>query len=113
MGSTAFKAAGTGDPRPAGSIPVHLRHTRTCGAAQVVLAAPAVVVVASTLVSGGAVVVAAAAVVGDPGAVVVVVVAALVAISANACSRAAKRRGIDGARGRDAERQSGTASGHR
>jgi hypothetical protein len=26
VGSTAFKAAGTGDPRPAGSIPVHLRH---------------------------------------------------------------------------------------
>ena len=25
VGSTAFKAAGTGDPRPAGSIPVHLR----------------------------------------------------------------------------------------
>ena len=27
MGSTAFKAAGTSDPRPAGSIPVHLRQT--------------------------------------------------------------------------------------
>jgi hypothetical protein len=27
VGPTAFKAAGTGDPRPAGSIPVHLRHT--------------------------------------------------------------------------------------
>ena len=26
VGSTAFKAAGTGAPRPAGSIPVHLRH---------------------------------------------------------------------------------------
>ena len=26
MGSAAFKAVGTGDPRPAGSIPVHLRH---------------------------------------------------------------------------------------
>jgi hypothetical protein len=25
VGSTAFKAAGTGDPRSAGSIPVHLR----------------------------------------------------------------------------------------
>ncbi len=25
VGSTAFKAAGTGAPRPAGSIPVHLR----------------------------------------------------------------------------------------
>lgn len=25
MGSPAFKAGGTGDPRPAGSIPVHLR----------------------------------------------------------------------------------------
>ena len=25
VGSTAFKAAGTGEPRPAGSIPVHLR----------------------------------------------------------------------------------------
>jgi len=28
--STAFKAAETGDPRLAGSIPVHLRHV-TCG----------------------------------------------------------------------------------
>ena len=27
MGSPAFKAGGTGDPRPAGSIPVHLRQT--------------------------------------------------------------------------------------
>jgi len=27
VGSTAFKAAGTGDPRPAGSIPVHLRQS--------------------------------------------------------------------------------------
>ncbi len=27
VGSTAFKAAGTSDPRPAGSIPVHLRQT--------------------------------------------------------------------------------------
>jgi hypothetical protein len=26
VGPSAFKAAGTGDPRPAGSIPVHLRH---------------------------------------------------------------------------------------
>ena len=26
MGSPAFKAGGTGDPRPAGSIPVHLRY---------------------------------------------------------------------------------------
>ena len=26
MGSPAFKAGGTGDPRPAGSIPVHLRN---------------------------------------------------------------------------------------
>ena len=26
VGSPAFKAGGTGDPRPAGSIPVHLRH---------------------------------------------------------------------------------------
>jgi len=25
VGSPAFKAGGTGDPRPAGSIPVHLR----------------------------------------------------------------------------------------
>lgn len=25
VGSAAFKAVGTGDPRPAGSIPVHLR----------------------------------------------------------------------------------------
>ena len=28
VGSTAFKAAGTGAPRPAGSIPVHLRQIR-------------------------------------------------------------------------------------
>ena len=28
VGSAAFKAVGTGDPRPAGSIPVHLRHSR-------------------------------------------------------------------------------------
>jgi len=27
VGPTAFKAAGTGDPRPAGSIPVHLRNS--------------------------------------------------------------------------------------
>jgi len=27
VGSAAFKAVGTGDPRPAGSIPVHLRHS--------------------------------------------------------------------------------------
>jgi hypothetical protein len=27
VGSAAFKAVGTGDPRPAGSIPVHLRST--------------------------------------------------------------------------------------
>ena len=27
MGSPAFKAGGMGDPRPAGSIPVHLRHS--------------------------------------------------------------------------------------
>ena len=27
VGSPAFKAGGTGDPRPAGSIPVHLRHS--------------------------------------------------------------------------------------
>ena len=26
VGSAAFKAVGTGAPRPAGSIPVHLRH---------------------------------------------------------------------------------------
>jgi hypothetical protein len=26
VGSAAFKAVGTGTPRPAGSIPVHLRH---------------------------------------------------------------------------------------
>ncbi len=26
VGSPAFKAGGTGDPRPAGSIPVRLRH---------------------------------------------------------------------------------------
>ena len=31
VGSTAFKAAETGDPRLAGSIPVHLRHTTPCG----------------------------------------------------------------------------------
>ncbi len=30
VGPTAFKAAGTGDPRPAGSIPVHLRETQLC-----------------------------------------------------------------------------------
>ena len=30
VGSTAFKAAGTSDPRPAGSIPVHLRQTTAC-----------------------------------------------------------------------------------
>jgi len=29
VGSAAFKAVGTGDPRPAGSIPVHLRRART------------------------------------------------------------------------------------
>lgn len=28
VGSAAFKAVGTGDPRPAGSIPVHLRQER-------------------------------------------------------------------------------------
>ena len=28
VGSPAFKAGGTGDPRPAGSIPVHLRDSR-------------------------------------------------------------------------------------
>ena len=36
VGSAAFKAVGTGDPRPAGSIPVHLRQRSTrseCGAA--------------------------------------------------------------------------------
>jgi hypothetical protein len=27
VGSTAFKAAETGDPRLVGSIPIHLRHT--------------------------------------------------------------------------------------
>jgi hypothetical protein len=27
VGAAAFKAVGTGDPCPAGSIPVHLRHT--------------------------------------------------------------------------------------
>ena len=26
VGSAAFKAVGTSEPRPAGSIPVHLRH---------------------------------------------------------------------------------------
>src|SRR3954470_18743921 len=31
VGSAAFKAVGTGDPRPAGSIPVHLRHGRSVG----------------------------------------------------------------------------------
>jgi len=31
VGSTAFKAAGTGDPRPAGSIPVHLRQSKWDG----------------------------------------------------------------------------------
>jgi hypothetical protein len=29
VGSAAFKAVGTGDPRPAGSIPVHLRQRRS------------------------------------------------------------------------------------
>ena len=29
VGSPAFKAGGTGDPRPAGSIPVHLRQIDT------------------------------------------------------------------------------------
>ena len=29
MGPAAFKAVGTGDPRPAGSIPVHLRRGPT------------------------------------------------------------------------------------
>ena len=29
VGSPAFKAGGTGDPRPAGSIPVHLRQLAT------------------------------------------------------------------------------------
>ena len=29
MGPPAFKAGGTGDPRPAGSIPVHLRQDRS------------------------------------------------------------------------------------
>ena len=28
VGSPAFKAGGTSDPRPAGSIPVHLRNAR-------------------------------------------------------------------------------------
>ena len=37
VGSAAFKAVGTSDPRPAGSIPVHLRqhlpgHSLTCEA---------------------------------------------------------------------------------
>ena len=30
VGSAAFKAVGTSDPRPAGSIPVHLRHLLRC-----------------------------------------------------------------------------------
>ena len=30
VGSPAFKAGGMGDPCPAGSIPVHLRHSRSC-----------------------------------------------------------------------------------
>ena len=29
VGSPAFKAGGMGDPCPAGSIPVHLRHSRS------------------------------------------------------------------------------------
>jgi len=33
VGSAAFKAVGTGDPRPAGSIPVHLRQGTTALAA--------------------------------------------------------------------------------
>ena len=37
VGSAAFKAVGTSDPRPAGSIPVHLRHQHA-GQMQVLLA---------------------------------------------------------------------------
>ena len=33
VGSPAFKAGGTGDPRPAGSIPVHLRRAGPIAAA--------------------------------------------------------------------------------
>jgi hypothetical protein len=34
VGSAAFKAVGTGTPRPAGSIPVHLRARGEVGQAQ-------------------------------------------------------------------------------
>jgi hypothetical protein len=34
VGSPAFKAGGTGDPRPAGSIPVHLRERNGTGPGQ-------------------------------------------------------------------------------
>ena len=36
VGSPAFKAGGTGDPRPAGSIPVHLRQSQKAEARWVV-----------------------------------------------------------------------------
>ena len=41
VGSTAFKAAGTSDPRPAGSIPVHLRQTTACALASATAVAEA------------------------------------------------------------------------
>ena len=50
MGSTAFKAAETGDPRLAGSIPVHLRHTPWLGAIPV---RPVPVSIPSSLVGRG------------------------------------------------------------
>ena len=42
VGSPAFKAGGTGDPRPAGSIPVHLRARRDGDEATVTEGDPAV-----------------------------------------------------------------------
>jgi len=39
VGSAAFKAVGTSEPRPAGSIPVHLRHIYFLGRDHVVRSA--------------------------------------------------------------------------
>ena len=39
VGSAAFKAVGTSEPRPAGSIPVHLRHINLLGREHVVRSA--------------------------------------------------------------------------
>ena len=40
VGSAAFKAVGTGDPRPAGSIPVHLRQIAHARSVMCVASAP-------------------------------------------------------------------------